>query len=244
MNRIFIFVAIILFATSCKRDYLIDGGVHNAHVDQTTFDYIKGNPELDLFAYLIEKAGYKDMVNAPNTTVFVADNMAIRKYLNRVFADQVAQTGDNTPFTIDDIPVEKLRDSLTIYFVPKAIERKDLNAAGTFYTTMKGDSTKVTLEKRYNDPVGANEFGYIYSQYMTTTPEFIFIRRKRGLDWDDPQETNIDPEEKDKYEVIKTSGILTTTGVVHVIGGARDSFYDKSEAHTLFFRLGSDLYVP
>lgn len=242
MKQILILISVTVLMAACsKKDYLIDDGVHNAKVNQTTFDFIKSNKELDLFAYLIEKAGYKDLVNTPDATVLVADNMAIRKYLNRIFVKQVDQTGNNTPFEIDDIPLQTLKDSLKIYIVYDRIERKDLNEDGFLYTTAAGDQTKITLEKRYNDPTAA-DVGY--SNYMSTVPEFIFIRRKLGLHWDDPKEINISPAEKDKYEVIKTSGILTNTGVVHVIGGARDGFYDKSESHTLFFRSGSDRFIP
>ena len=241
MKNNWIAAALLLVFSSCKKeDYRIDGGTHNEQVNSTTFDFIRNHPELSLFGELIEKAGYKDLVNTPNATLFVADNMAVRKYLNRVWVDQVDQTNNQTPYLLSDIPLGKLQDSLRIYIVLNRIERKDLNATGAFYTTQKGDSIKVTLEKRYNDPVAAWEGGYVYSNYMSTTPEFIYIRRRIGLNWDDPAATGIPPAEKDKYEVIKSSGIKTTTGMVHVIGGARDSFYDKSEAHTLFFRPGRD----
>lgn len=241
MNNILTLAALLLLFSSCtKDDYREDGGTHDEHVNMSTFDFIKTNPELSLFGELIEKAGYKDLVNAPNTTLFVADNMAIRKYLTRVWVDQVDGTGDRTPFELDDIPLGKLQDSLRIYIVPERIERKGLNTAGAFYTTQFGDSVKVTLEKRYNDPVASWEGGYVYANYMSTVPEFIYIRRRIGLQWDDPTDIGVLPAEKDRYEVVKTSGLITTTGVVHVIGGARDSFYDKSEAHTLFFRAGRD----
>ena len=229
-----------LFYSCNEEDYRIDGGLHSPFVDMTTFDFLSTHPELDLFGYLIDKAGYSDLVNTEGATVFVADNMAVRKYLNRIWVEQFEETGSTTAFTIDDVPMNTLTDSLRIYIVKATLTRETLDETGTFYETELGDSIHVTLEERFNDPVAAWEGAYIYSQYMRTVPEFIFMRRRIGMDWDDPDAVGIDPVEKDKYEVIKTSGIRTTTGVVHIIGGARDSFFDQSEAHTLFFRPGKD----
>ncbi len=64
---------------SCKKEnYKNDGGVHDAHVNMTTYDYLRSQKVFDSLVYLIDKAGLKDQVNS-DITFFAVTNYGVEQ---------------------------------------------------------------------------------------------------------------------------------------------------------------------
>ncbi len=219
-----------LVLASCQEDdYLIDGGVHSPYVDKTTFDFLSSHPELDTLAYLIERAGLKDIVNTPGLTLFACTDYSVRIYLRMVNNYRRSADPDAPEFTVDDIPQSSL-DSLRIYMILQKVERGNLRKEGTIYKTHFNDSAKI-----YLTPMDELHYGYKYSDFMRELPQVIWYSRKKGIAfdaWDFNPVTIVDEEEREKEtdEKVKTrtSGIVTTTGIVHVLDGM----------HPMIFRIG------
>ena len=67
MNKVFLRVALLsVLAISCrKQDYITGGQKENPKVNQTTYDYLKGNSMhlFDTLLLLVDAAGLKDTTN-------------------------------------------------------------------------------------------------------------------------------------------------------------------------------------
>ncbi|MBN1185389.1 MAG: hypothetical protein JXB49_24100 [Bacteroidales bacterium] len=221
-----------LVLISCEEnDYLIDGGVHSPYVDKTTFDFLSSHPELDTFAYIIERAGLQDVVNSPDVTLFACTDYSVRIYLRMINNYRRAADPNAPEFTVDSIPQSSL-DSLRMYIVEQKIERDDLRKEGTIYTTYFNDSIKV-----YLTPMDEVHYGYSYSDFMRELPEIIWFSRKRGSDfdeWDFNPVTIVDEDERERETDVKTktrtSGIITTTGIVHVLDGMHPMLFRKGDS--------------
>ena len=228
-NNILIILFFLIFVSCENNDYLVDGGVCSPYVDKTTFDFLSSHSELDTLAYLIDRAGLRDAVNTSDVTLFACNDYSVRIYLRMI--NNYRRTADpNAPeFTVDSIPQSSL-DSLRMYIVGQRIERDDLRKEGTIYQTSFNDSIKV-----YLTPMDELHYGYKYSDYMRELPQIIWYTRKRGADfdaWDFNPLTIADEEERERETDVatktRTSGIITTTGVVHVLDGT----------HPMLFRTG------
>lgn len=223
-----VFIAFI----SCENDdYLIDGGVCSPNVDMTTFDFLSSHPELDTLAYIIERAGLRDAVNGSNVTLFACNDYSVRIYL-RMINNYRRKFDPHAPeFTVDSIPQTSL-DSLRMYIVNQKVERNELRKEGTIFRTDFNDSIKV-----YLTPMDELHYGYRYSDYMRELPHIIWYSRKRGADfdaWDFNPFSIADEEQREKEtdaaSKTRTSGIITTTGVVHVLDGMHPMFFRKGDS--------------
>lgn len=216
MNKIIIFLLLIAAAfTACqKENYLIDGGKANPQVNMTTYDYLKSNPLFDTLVILIDKAGLKDKVNGA-VTFMVPTDYSVRNYVNDVLSD-MRVFDPLAKFTINDIPVDTLK-MLQSYLLPGSIVREGLTKEGKIYTALDGSKRKVSLEPR-ND----------YPDQLTDKPEYVFFHKQVGTRWDDFEETDLEVEEKDITVQVRTSGIISKTGVIHVLqGNHKLFFYEK-----------------
>ena len=224
-----IFLAVLL---SCEEnDYLIDGGVHSPYVNQTTFDFISSHPELDTFAYLLQRAGLQDVVNNPDVTLFACTDYSVRIYLRMINNYRRSADPHAPEYTVDSIPQSSL-DSLRMYIIQQRVEREDLVKEGTIYRTYFNDSVKV-----YLTPMDEVHYGYQYSDFMKELPKIIWYSRKRGDSfdkWDFNPITIVDEDERERQtdEKVKTrtSGIITTTGVVHVLDGMHPMIFRKGDS--------------
>lgn len=203
LNRIFFIVMCVVGLVACKKgDYFIDGGLHNAEVDMSTYDYLKTNKLFDTLVLAIDRAGIKDRING-NITFFAPTNYAIRNYVNVRLA-RLKKKDPYAVFTFDDLNAQELKDSLGMYIIDRKINRSDMNAAGTVLQIM-GLSMVVSLEE-------VNE----YTDYGVK-PKYVFFTRVMGSRRDLLTDTGLSPAEQDIKVKCQTSGIITTGGILHVL---------------------------
>lgn len=208
-----IVVAAIVFVGCEKQDYLIDGGVHDTGaVDMTTYEYLQGNAVFDTLLLLIDKAGLKETING-DVTFFPPTDFSIKNYITQKHGDTIAQNAF-VEWTMDDIPVQTLRDSLQMYIIPNKVNRADLTEDNQVFQTLLGNQVGVALI-----PVDD-----VYSGIVSTWPEYVFFTNIRGAGLDAsgafPSEDEIDYR-----NVCQTSGIETNTGVIHVLENSHTMFY-------------------
>ncbi len=212
MKRIIIFLLASVFVfTACEDEYLIDGGTADQNVNMTTFDFLKTNEIFDTLTMLIEQAGLVSAVNEAGTFIVPTD-FSIKRYLDNVVAD-LRVFDPEAQFNLSDIPADTL-EMLKSYLIPQRVTRDDMEMEGRIYTTVYGDERKLSLEPRA-----------VYTGYLTEFPSFVFFYKKRGETWNYYGQTGIPVDERDHIVQVRTSDIITTTGVVHVLQGN----------HTLFF---------
>ena len=224
LNITFLILAAAIFLFACKKnDYKNDGGVHDPHVNMTTYDYLRSQRVFDSLVYLIDRAGLKDMVNS-DVTFFAVTNYGVDDYLKIRQLRAAEQTGDeNIPFNMDSISVKELQDSLKLYMIKGAINREQMNRQGQLYDCMLGaiPNTKFMISLLrtypYND--------YVSYVDMVNYTKVIGSRDDQVLD-----PSQIPQSEKDNAAICQTSGIITTTGIVHVLNGYHRLFFN-TEVH-------------
>jgi len=200
MKYTLLLLLVLLSLCSCtNNDYLVDGGVSDPHVNMSTYDYLKSNKHLDSLAILIDNAKMIDVVNAPSTTLFAPDNYTILKY---IIAKRTL-TG-NTNYGINDITQAELVPLLGGYIFNQILDRSKLVKEGKIYIAQNGEERRLSLE-----PVDA------YSSQLEKYPEYVYYTFKVGT-WDP---TNV-PLVDDKKTVVRTSNLISTNGIIHVLQGS------------------------
>lgn len=215
MKKIIIFLLLIaVLFTSCEEEYLVDGGTANPKVNMSTYDYLKTNPMFDTLVILIDKAGLKEKVNE-DVTFMAPTDYALVNYVNDVLSD-MRVLDPLAKYTINDIPADSLK-KLASYIFPGSITRGNLTKEGKEFTSLNGEKRKISLEPRDT-----------YSDYLSEKPQFIFFHKKKGVQWDDYGDTGLEMEEKDITVQVRTSGIISNTGVIHVLqGDHKFLFFEK-----------------
>ncbi|MBO9732020.1 MAG: fasciclin domain-containing protein [Chitinophaga sp.] len=211
--------AIVLMAllfTACKKDnHFIGGSPTNDHTDLTTYDYLKKNPLFDTLILLIDKAGLKETINS-NVTFVAPTDYAIKALLAiRTTKLQKETNDENVKYTLDSLKAPELRDSLLAYVFDGPIVRADLSLDITQYKNKVGEPFYFRLVK-------STDFSDILSagvRYMSVAKII------NGLD-PDPLPEKYPDDDKDKISVLQTTGIITKTGVLHVLEN-RHVFYWK-----------------
>ncbi|MCK0158380.1 fasciclin domain-containing protein [Cellulophaga sp. F20128] len=208
-----IVVVTAIFIGCEKQDYLIDGGVHETGVvDMTTYEYLQTNAVFDTLLLLIDKAELKETING-DVTFFPPTDFSIKNYITKKYGDTIAQNAF-VEWTMDDIPVQTLRDSLQMYIIPNKVNRDDLTEENQVFQTLLGNQVGVALI-----PVDD-----VYAGIVSTWPEYVFLTHIRGAGLDTPG--TVPPEEEiDIRNVCQTSGIETNTGVIHVLENSHTMFY-------------------
>lgn len=194
----------VLFSLySCSNeDYLVDGGIADPNVRMTTYDFLKSNKQLDTLALLIDKAKMIDVVNAKSTTLFAPNNASIKNYVNAILT-QMRKIDPTATFTINDIPEAELKVMLGNYIFDQTLDRSKLVKVGKVYTTHSGEERLLSLE-----PVEE------YTGQLDNFPEYVYYTFKVGTDWD-----ATDDIVDDKKTVVRTSNLISTNGVIHVLQG-------------------------
>ena len=202
---IFLFTIVCILA-SCKKDkHLTGGSIHNPKVNVSTYDYLKTNPLFDTLVQLIDRAGLKDQVNSA-VTFFAPTDYSIRDLmLRRTDTIQIRNNNESLKYTIDSFPVAELKDSLSAYLFNGAIQRENLSTSDKLFKNKVNEDFSVRLVESDS-----------YTGVVSTPPLYVYlIRIRNGLD---PQDNSSVPlEDRDNRQLIQTSGIITTTGVLHVI---------------------------
>ena len=208
---------VTLLFSACKKDeYLIGGSLHNAKVNMTTYDYLKGNSAglFDTLLLLVDKAGLKDKVNQQGVTFFAPTDYSINTYLTlRALEEQ--SIDPNRQWTIDSLikyEMPKFIDSIDIYFVSQSLTYDKLTENGAVYPTLKTGTNCIVSYEETRDP----ELGY--NPNVSTIPRIVYFTF-------DGVKT-----------VVQTSGIETTTGILHVLQNGGFVGDGHVKGHALFFR--------
>ena len=211
MKHIIYLFLLIGLVTSCTNDdYLTDGGIHNPNVNMTTYDFLKSNPLFDTLIMAIDLVpGLKDEINAAGT-FYAPTNFSINIYI----ADElkaIRESGDSEGvYTFDSIPVSEF-SSIRMYIFKETITRDSLNKEGQIYTS--SHSTEFKLSKEPED-------AYQGGDDLVEKPEYLYFINKRGDKFDTYEQTQaggISEKEKDTRVLVQTSGIISTTGMIHVL---------------------------
>lgn len=215
------YIILLLLAgmsVSCTNDnYLTDGGTANPHVNMTTYDYLKSNPLFDTLVMAIDIAGLKDEVNTAGT-FYVPTNFSLNEYI-RDELDLRKKLDAEAVYTFDSIPVTEF-DSIRMYLFTETITRDSLAKEGRIYTSMAGTQFKLSKE-----PQNA------YQDDLVIKPEYLYFIKKAGSDFDSYEDTindNVSTREKDERIRVQTSGIITTTGIIHVLQNNHKFIFHKA----------------
>ena len=208
MKHILLLMMMGLFVACANDDYLNDGGVADPKVNMTTYDYLKSNPLFDTLVMTIDLLNLKDKVNEAGT-VYAVTNYSFSSYITDELNALRLITSDTT-YTYADIPQSSL-DSIRMYFFKDRLSRDDLGKEGKIYTSDLGMEFKLSKE-----PV--SEYSVLVNK-----PEYLYFIKKEGARFDTYDETvanKVSSLEKDQRILVQTSGIITTTGVVHVLANS------------------------
>lgn len=205
---------VLALVASCKKDnYLTGGSKINPKVEMTTYDYLKSKPLFDTLVQLIDHAGMKDEING-KVTFFAPTDYSIRSLLlKRTTEVQLKYNDENIKYTIDSFPVNELKDSLRAYMFKEVISRENLSLSNQLYKNMVGEEFAIKLVESID-----------YDDIISQRPRFLhIIKIIDGLD-PDPRPQDYPKEMWDKDEEVQTSGIITQTGLLHVINN-QHAFY-------------------
>lgn len=212
MKKIIILLTAVVVLYSCDKggNYLIDGGLSSPEVGTTTMEFFKSHEQLDTLALLIERAGMTDEFNG-NNTVFAPNNLSIKNYVNSRL-NEMRKSDPQAEYTINDIPLDTLTKYMGGYVFTGKLKRENLTKdQGKIYTALNGEEKRISLEPTAQ-----------YGGELDSRPEYVYFTYKQGDDWD--QWDNITDDDR---IVVKTSNLISTNGVIHVLQGSHTLFNYK-----------------
>jgi hypothetical protein len=214
-------LATVLLQAACKKDsYINDGGVAQAKVDMTTYDYLKSKPQFSSLVHLIDRAGMQQTLNG-NITFFAVTNYGVDDWVSAKRQQQIiALNNENITYTIDSIPVSYFKDSLLTYMFAGKINRDSMSVAGRLYNSMQGvikDTTYLIKLRRVTDT---------YTDYLDYVEYVNFTRVIGTRDDLVSNPSSIPASQKDVSYDCQTSGIITNTGIIHVMDGYHRLFFN------------------
>jgi hypothetical protein len=198
--KIFKIIIPLLFAAttffSCKKESALGGSVFNANVNMSTYDYLKTNRSFDTLVLMIDKMQLKEEVNSSGT-FFAMTNYSIHNFVQSKQAQLRVTTNDeNLILKFDDLNFSSLKDSLRAYMFKDKFTLDNLTQTGVYASTNDGE--KRLINKRpttdYTSPI------------FTTNPQYIYLTKVVPLNPSQLLTT-----------LCQTTGIITTTGVLHVL---------------------------
>jgi len=204
--------AVFSLAQACKKDYTVGGSLHVAQVNMTTYDYLKTNHIFDTLVIMIDRMGLKDELNKSGT-FFAPTNYSIRNY---VLAKQdyyrVIRNNENLVYTFDSLDLPALKDTLRGYMFPDRLTRDNLSAIGKLRKANNGETRLIQLIPTTD---------YTNQNIFTTDPQYIFLTKIIPLPGspvpaDSTGLSQLLPAQL-LQTLCQTTGILTTTGVLHVL---------------------------
>ena len=197
------------------------GSLTDPQVNMTTYDFLQSNSlqQFDTLLMLIDKAGLKDIINQQGVTFFPPDDRAIFSYLNERTVEK-QRVDPNAKYTLDSLlnnDIQKVTDSMKMYIINDLLSYDRLTENGTkFPTALAGDTAVVSFEETLDPNLG-------YTVTVSSTPRLVYFTHLfQSLP--EPFVAEDIPKDIGTRNRIRTSGIQTTTGIVHV-----------PVPHTLFF---------
>ncbi len=218
-----IIYALLLLTTvySCQ-DNLIDGGVSSANVNKTTVEYLRTQAKFDTVMILFEKAGLLNQLDKPNVTVIMPTNYSVLQFVKQIEAQKIEEQDDeNLKYTFKDLvnDIDLYKDSLKMYIVNQRITRTELTAAqnGLIETkSLLGNDVEISLVPTK-----------LYTEWLPNS-DVKLIHYKNVINGLDPADNSTIPvEDQDVDNICQTTGILTTTGVLHVLEDTHNLFFNK-----------------
>lgn len=203
-------IAVVLF--SCKKDYTIGGSLHDPHVNMTTYDYLKTNPLFDTVRLLIDKTGLKDEVNSAGTFFSITD-YDLDNYLDQKREyERIIRNDPNLPYTFDSLDFRAMKDSLRAYIFKDKITLDKTTKTGKLYKANDGELRLIQ---------GIPSSDYTNTGVFTQYPVYLYLTKIKPLPGspvptDDSGLPNVKPEQL-LQAVCQTTGIITTTGMLHVL---------------------------
>ncbi len=215
----FLLLSLAMLASCKKDDYKNDGGQTNPNVNMTTYDFLKSKPVFDSLVRIIDRAGMKESVNG-NITFFATTNYGVADFVQARKIRRGVQLGnENLRFTIDSLPVNEMKDSLKMYMFEGKINRDQMTVTGQLYNSLLGPIPNVQFLinlRRTQD----------YGAYVNRVDYVRFSKVIGSRDDLQPDPTTIPAVEKDISYDCQTSGIVTTTGIIHVLHGNHRLFFN------------------
>jgi hypothetical protein len=212
--KLFILCAFLVTAFySCKKEDVIGGKLFTAKVNMTTYDYLKTNHLFDTLVIMIDKTNLKDEVNSSGT-FFALTNYAIHNFvLAKQQQLQIQENDENLKFTFDSLNFASLKDSLRAYMFKAKFTRENLTSTGTLATADDGEVRLIQLKPTtdYTSTLFTTDPQYIYLCKLVATKDFPL---PPVLDTTTVKQ--LDPSQI-LSTLCQTTGILTTTGVLHVL---------------------------
>ncbi|AEV98109.1 hypothetical protein A4D02_33515 [Niastella koreensis] len=217
--------ALMLLATvACKKSYTIGGSTFTAQVNMTTYDYLKTNHLFDTLVMMIDKAGLKDELNQAGT-FFAFSNYSIRNYVNAKGDDlRIIRNNENMPYTFDSLNLPALKDSLRSYMFTDRFTRDNITRNGLWRPSRNGEYRLMQLIPTTD---------YTNQNVFTTEPQYIYFTKIIALPGHPvPADSTQLPSVVDEQRLgnlCQTTGIITTTGVLHVLANSHTfNFYDNN----------------
>jgi hypothetical protein len=214
-----LFAILVLGFSSCKKNYIADGGVSNPKVNMTTYDFLKSDTLFTDLVHLIDRAGLKNAVNG-DITFFATTNYGVEDYRKAMKEKRAVELGnENITYTLDSIPLADL-DSLKTYMFTGNLGRENLTIKGKLYNSLFGPIPGVQyliyLNRVFN-----------YTAYVDHVDYVTYVKVIGTRDDLELHPEDIPESEKDHAVTVQTSGIITTTGVVHVLDGFHRLFFNN-----------------
>ncbi|HEY0273008.1 MAG TPA: hypothetical protein VGC22_07465 [Chitinophaga sp.] len=215
-------VAVSIF--SCKREYTEGGTILDPHVNMTTYDYLKTNKLFDTLVLLIDRTGLKDEVNSAGT-FFAVSNYSIDHYIDVKKQDlEIKLNDENLVYTFDSLDYAALKDSLRAYMFKDHILNADQNTAGRLFKANDGELRLVNLVP---DPSYTNDI-------FTQAPMILYLNKMIAPSPGETiptDSTGIGGLQDDQLlrTRCQTSGIITTTGILHVLNNGHTWTYFQNQ---------------
>jgi len=223
LRCVLMFWALTAVLGACKKNnYLSGGTINNPKVNMTTYDYLASNSlnQFDSVLLIIDKAGLKDLINQQGVTFFAPTNAAVYAYLNaRTLAMQ--KVDPSAKYTLDTLfkyDLARVADSMRMYVINQPLTYDKLTADGAKYATqLPGDTAVVAFMPTNNATLG-------YFSQISTVPQIVTYFQLWHPLSDPFQAVNISTDVA-VLNICQTSGIQTTTGILHVLGYGYPLFF-------------------
>ena len=208
MRKLFTLAGILLIAgllfSGCKKDYYIDSGLADPHYKGTIYDYLVQNPDLfDTVAYVVEKAGLKEMLQNDSVTFFTPTDQSIVDAMNDLNSYRHVMVEDSVKLA--DIPPKVWKKFLTMYML------KGKYTANKF---ARIDPVNVYAYPGINYVMNSGyilNIGLIYQNYNGVEAVGARILQLTDITYDPVTFAN------NPKVLVMTSDIQPTNGVLHVL---------------------------
>lgn len=224
-NILFVLVIAGLFFSACKKnDYFVGGSLHNSKVNMSTYDFLKSNNRglFDTLLLLVDKAGIKDQINKQGMTFFAPTDYSIRSYCE--YRSVLLQKVDpNKRWTVDSIikyELPRFADSINVYMVPSVVSFSQSTENGKIYDTQKANAKAVVSYESTDDVnLGYNSNSTVLPRVMYYT----YLYKPLA----EPFVAKEIPNTTGARTLAQTSGVESTTGIVHVLVNSHRLFFAR-----------------